>query len=49
MGYEYLYLIETCVHSDAKIFMIYEGTSQIQRLIISRHVLDSTKAGAAIY
>lgn len=27
---------------DAKIFQIYEGTSQIQRLIISRHILSGT-------
>lgn len=26
---------------DAKIYQIYEGTSQIQRMIISRHVLDT--------
>lgn len=25
---------------DAKIFQIYEGTSQIQRVIISRHLLQ---------
>ena len=24
---------------DAKIFQLYEGTSQIQRLIISRHLM----------
>ncbi|KAJ3162440.1 hypothetical protein HDU86_004921 [Geranomyces michiganensis] len=30
---------------DAKIFMIYEGTSQIQRLVISRTLLDAAKAG----
>ncbi|KAI8770994.1 medium-chain specific acyl-CoA dehydrogenase, mitochondrial [Biomphalaria glabrata] len=28
---------------DAKIYMIYEGTSQIQRLIISRELLTQTK------
>ena len=28
---------------DAKIFQIYEGTSQIQRLIISRMLLDRSK------
>lgn len=28
---------------DAKIFQIYEGTSQIQRLIISRHLLQQAK------
>ena len=25
---------------DAKIYQIYEGTSQIQRLIISRHMMN---------
>lgn len=28
---------------DAKIYQIYEGTSQIQRLIISRAILDKAK------
>ncbi|KAF5300680.1 hypothetical protein FQA39_LY11042 [Lamprigera yunnana] len=28
---------------DAKIFQIYEGTSQIQRLIISRHLIEMAK------
>ncbi|ORX56359.1 acyl-CoA dehydrogenase NM domain-like protein [Hesseltinella vesiculosa] len=31
---------------DAKIFQIYEGTSQIQRLIISRGLADMVKSGA---
>jgi acyl-CoA dehydrogenase len=30
---------------DAKIFQIYEGTSQIQRLVISRGLADMVKAG----
>ncbi|XP_074101419.1 medium-chain acyl-CoA dehydrogenase [Cotesia typhae] len=29
---------------DAKIYQIYEGTSQIQRLIISRHIFKEAKA-----
>lgn len=29
---------------DAKIYQIYEGTSQIQRMIISRHIIDQAKA-----
>lgn len=37
--------VHRLVISDAKIFMIYEGTSQIQRLVISRGVLDAAKAG----
>lgn len=28
---------------DAKIFQIYEGTAQIQRLIISRALFDEAK------
>lgn len=28
---------------DAKIFQIYEGTSQIQRLVISKHLLQKLK------
>ncbi|HWB21464.1 MAG TPA: acyl-CoA dehydrogenase family protein [Gaiellaceae bacterium] len=33
-------------YRDAKITEIYEGTSEIQRLVIARHILDS-RAGAA--
>lgn len=29
---------------DAKIYQIYEGTSQIQRVIISRNMLEAAKA-----
>jgi len=28
---------------DAKIYQIYEGTAQIQRLIISRDIIEKTK------
>lgn len=28
---------------DAKIYQIYEGTAQIQRIIISRDILEKTK------
>ncbi|PKN56321.1 MAG: acyl-CoA dehydrogenase [Deltaproteobacteria bacterium HGW-Deltaproteobacteria-14] len=37
-GFNNEYPVEKLMR-DAKIFQIYEGTSQIQRLIISRHVL----------
>lgn len=38
-GYNTEYPVEKLMR-DAKIFQIYEGTNQIQRLIISRHVLE---------
>ncbi|PVU85620.1 hypothetical protein BB560_005276 [Smittium megazygosporum] len=41
-GYNSEYPVEKLMR-DAKIFMIYEGTSQIQRLIISRTICDSYK------
>ncbi len=37
-GFNTEYPVEKLMR-DAKIFQIYEGTSQIQRLIISRHLL----------
>lgn len=37
-GYNKEYPVEMLMR-DAKIFQIYEGTSQIQRLVISRHLL----------
>ncbi|KAJ3310185.1 hypothetical protein HDV04_005202 [Boothiomyces sp. JEL0838] len=43
-GFNSEYPVEKLMR-DAKIFMIYEGTSQIQRMIISRLLLDKTKAG----
>ncbi|KAJ3303504.1 hypothetical protein HDV03_003781 [Kappamyces sp. JEL0829] len=46
-GFNSEYPVEKLMR-DAKIFMIYEGTSQIQRLIVSRALLDSTKAGVAL-
>ncbi|KAJ3086750.1 hypothetical protein HK102_012571 [Quaeritorhiza haematococci] len=42
-GFNSEYPVEKLMR-DAKIFMIYEGTSQIQRLIISRGVLDQAKS-----
>jgi acyl-CoA dehydrogenase len=41
-GFNSEYPVEKLMR-DAKIFMIYEGTSQIQRMIVSRHLLDSFK------
>lgn len=35
------------LYRDAKIFTIYEGTSQIQRLVISRGLLDLAEKGLA--
>ncbi|KAJ3355240.1 hypothetical protein HDU83_003817 [Entophlyctis luteolus] len=43
-GFNSEYPVEKLMR-DAKIFMIYEGTSQIQRLIISRTVIDQAKRG----
>jgi len=39
-GFNNEYPVEKLMR-DAKIFQIYEGTSQVQRLIISRHVLGA--------
>lgn len=39
-GYNKEYPVEKLIR-DAKIFQIYEGTSQIQRLIISRAILGA--------
>jgi acyl-CoA dehydrogenase len=41
---KFRFLVEKLMR-DAKIFMIYEGTSQIQRLIISRILIDNAKKG----
>ena len=42
-GFNSEYPVEK-LYRDAKIFQIYEGTSQIQRVIISRHLIDSAKS-----
>lgn len=42
-GYNCDYPVEKLMR-DAKIFMIYEGTSQIQRLIIAKNLIDNYKA-----
>lgn len=42
-GYNTEYPVEKLMR-DAKIYMIYEGTSQIQRLIISREILSKHAA-----
>ena len=47
-GFNSEYPVEKLMR-DAKIFMIYEGTSQIQRMIISRNLLDATKKGTILY
>lgn len=41
-GFNTEYPVEKLMR-DAKIYQIYEGTSQIQRLIISRHIIDKAK------
>lgn len=41
-GYNCEYPVEK-LYRDAKIFQIYEGTSQIQKLIISRHLVHNDK------
>ncbi|XP_063915004.1 medium-chain specific acyl-CoA dehydrogenase, mitochondrial-like isoform X2 [Zophobas morio] len=41
-GFNSEYPVEKLMR-DAKIFQIYEGTSQIQKIVISRHVLSSWK------
>jgi acyl-CoA dehydrogenase len=38
-GYNREYPVEMLMR-DAKIFQIYEGTSQIQRVVVARHLLD---------
>jgi acyl-CoA dehydrogenase len=38
-GYSQEYPVEK-LYRDSKIFQIYEGTSQIQRLIISKEIFD---------
>jgi len=43
-GFNTEYPVEKLMR-DAKIFQIYEGTSQIQRLVISRGLADMVKAG----
>lgn len=41
-GYNSEYPVEKLMR-DAKIYQIYEGTAQIQRLIISRDILNASK------
>lgn len=42
-GFNSEYPVEKLMR-DAKIYQIYEGTSQIQRMVISRHILDEAKS-----
>ena len=41
-GFNTEYPVEKLMR-DAKIYQIYEGTAQIQRMVISRHVIDQAK------
>ena len=41
-GYNTEYPVEKLMR-DAKIFQLYEGTAQIQRIIIAREWLEATK------
>lgn len=43
-GFNSEYPVEKLMR-DAKIFMIYEGTSQIQRMIVSRMLIEGAKVG----
>lgn len=45
-GFNSEYPVEKLMR-DAKIYQIYEGTSQIQRLIISRELITSAKQSNA--
>ena len=45
-GFNTEYPIEK-LYRDARIYTIYEGTSQIQRLVISRGIADMAASGAA--
>lgn len=47
-GFNSEYCVEK-LYRDAKIFMIYEGTSQIQRMIIGRGLIDSVSKGTPVY
>jgi len=43
-GFNSEYPVEKLMR-DAKIYQIYEGTSQIQRLIIAREIIERAKRG----
>lgn len=47
-GFNSEYPVEKLMR-DAKIFMLYEGTSQIQRLVISRMLLDKVAKNGSSY
>lgn len=46
-GYNSEYPVEKLMR-DAKIYQIYEGTSQIQRVVISRLLLGQAKQGGGL-
>lgn len=46
-GFNTEYPVEKLMR-DAKIYQIYEGTSQIQRIIVARNLLERSKSGALL-
>ena len=46
-GYNSEYPVEKLMR-DAKIYQIYEGTSQIQRMVISRQLLQRVKQNGQV-
>uniref|UniRef100_A0A0K0FYF5 Acyl-CoA dehydrogenase n=1 Tax=Strongyloides venezuelensis TaxID=75913 RepID=A0A0K0FYF5_STRVS len=47
-GFNTEYPVEKLMR-DAKIFQIYEGTSQVQRMVISRHLLKKVKENGSFF
>ena len=46
-GYTRMFPVEKLLR-DTRLFMIYEGTSEIQRLIVSAHAMFSYQTGYAV-